>query len=166
VLPFILMDRVGLTPTEFGVGMLMQSGSFFAGALVVRRLMNRVSAFRLVPVGLVFIGLGSIALATGLRLADPTFLSVMGPVAVYAFGIAFVMPAMLTASLAAFPHMAGAAASMSGFFQMGGGLLGGTAAALIGEPVVAMATVIPGMGLAAILSWLVWRRLPEPVIQL
>jgi DHA1 family bicyclomycin/chloramphenicol resistance-like MFS transporter len=71
---------------------------------------------------------------------------------------------MLTASLAAFPHMAGAASSMSGFFQMGGGLLGGTAAALIGDPVTAMTIVIPTMGLMAILSWAFWRRLPEPVI--
>ena len=165
VLPFILMNRVGLTPTEFGVGMLMQSGFFFAGALVMRRAMGRFGAFRLVPVGLAFIGVGSVALAIGLRLFQPSFFGVMGPVAAYAFGIAFVMPAMLTASLAAFPRMAGAAASMSGFFQMGGGLLGGTAAALIGEPVTAMATVIPAMGLAAIVSWLMWRRLPEPATQ-
>jgi DHA1 family bicyclomycin/chloramphenicol resistance-like MFS transporter len=33
---------------------------------------------------------------------------------------------------------------------------------MIGEPVVATATVIPVMGCAAILSWLVWRLLPEP----
>ena len=164
VLPFILMDRIGLTPTQFGMGMLMQSGSFFAGALVVRQLMGRISAFQLVPVGLVFIGIGSLALAVGLHLFEPSFINVMGPVAFYAFGIAFVMPAMLTASLAAFPHMAGAASSMSGFFQMGGGLLGGTAAALIGDPVTAMTVVIPTMGLMAILSWAFWRRLPEPVI--
>src|SRR5690606_37022584 len=31
VLPFILMDRVGLSPAEFGVGMLMQSGMYFLG---------------------------------------------------------------------------------------------------------------------------------------
>ena len=39
-------------------------------------------------------------------------------------------------------------------------------AALIGEPVVAMATVIPAMGLVAILAWAFWRQLPEPVIPL
>jgi DHA1 family bicyclomycin/chloramphenicol resistance-like MFS transporter len=29
VLPFIMMDRVGLTPSQFGIGMLAQSGMFF-----------------------------------------------------------------------------------------------------------------------------------------
>jgi DHA1 family bicyclomycin/chloramphenicol resistance-like MFS transporter len=166
VLPFILMERVGLTPTQFGVGMLMQSGMFFAGALVVRLLLARFNALRLVPPGLLFITIGSLALAIGLRLAAPSFLSVMGPVAFFAFGIAFVMPAMLTASLAPYPHIAGAASSLGGFFQMGGGLVGGSIAAMIGDPVLAMATVIPAMGLLAILCWIAWRTLPQPEIPL
>ncbi len=33
ILPFILIDQVGLTPTQFGLGMLMQSGMFLAGSL-------------------------------------------------------------------------------------------------------------------------------------
>jgi DHA1 family bicyclomycin/chloramphenicol resistance-like MFS transporter len=160
------MERVGLTPTQFGVGMLMQSGMFFAGALVVRLLLARFNALRLVPPGLLFIAIGSLALAIGLRLAAPSFLSVMGPVAFFAFGIAFVMPAMLTASLAPYPHIAGAASSLGGFFQMGGGLVGGSIAAMIGDPVLAMATVIPAMGLLAILCWIAWRTLPQPEIPL
>ena len=166
VLPFIMMNRVGLTPSQFGIGMLAQSGMFFAGSLAVRALMSRVGAFRLVPVGLVFVGAGSLALAVLLRLQEPTFMNVMGPVGLYAFGIAFVMPAMMTAAMAPFPHRAGAASSLMGFLQMGFGLLGGSAAALIGEPVAALAAIIPIMGLIAILSWLAWRTLPEPALPL
>ena len=120
ILPFILMDRVGLTPSQFGVGMLMQSGLYFAGSLVVRQLLGRYGAFRIVPAGLAFIAAGSLSTAIGLHLFEPTFLLVMGPVAFFSFGLAFVLPAMSTATLAPFPHIAGAASSMSGFFQMGG----------------------------------------------
>ena len=162
VLPFILMDRVGLSPSQFGVGMLMQSGFYFMGSLAVRRLLGRFGAVRLILPGMIMVAIGSLALAVGLRVFPPTFLGVMGPVAVHAFGIAFVMPAITTAVLAPFPHIAGAASSMSGFFQMGFGLLGGIACALVGDPVLAMATVVPAMGLIALLSWLTWRRLPEP----
>ena len=49
---------------------------------------------------------------------------------------------------------------------MGVGLLGGSTAALIGEPVAALAAIIPAMGLIAILSWLAWRALPEPSLPL
>ncbi|PSJ58729.1 multidrug effflux MFS transporter [Kumtagia ephedrae] len=162
ILPFILMDRVGLSPSQFGAGMLMQSGFYFAGSLVVRQSLGRHGALALVPVGLAFVAIGSAALAIVLRVHEASFLGVMGPVAFSAFGIAFIMPAMATATLAPFPHIAGAASSMSGFFQMGGGLLGGLACAALGEPVFAMATVIPAMGFVAILAWAGWRRLPKP----
>lgn len=33
---------------------------------------------------------------------EPTFLSVMTPIGIYAFGIAFVMPYMMTAAMAPF----------------------------------------------------------------
>lgn len=164
VLPFILMGRLGLSPSAFGVGMLAQSGSFFAGALLVRVLMRRISAYNLVPYGLSFVALGSLLIAALPAVVAPSYLSIMAPVGLYAFGISFVMPAMMTAAMAPFPHIAGAASSLSGFFQMGSGLLGGAVAALIGDPILAMTTIIPCMGATAVVSFLVWRRLPEPAL--
>jgi DHA1 family bicyclomycin/chloramphenicol resistance-like MFS transporter len=162
MLPFILIDRVGLTATQFGLSMLAQSGSYFAGSVVVRFVMPKLGSRRLVPIGLGFVAAGSVALFVLLHLFQPSFYSVMLPVGSYAFGIAFIMPAMTTAALAPFPHMAGAASSLSGFMQMGGGLLGSAVAVLVGEPVLAISTVIPAMGLIAVLCWFGFRRLPDP----
>ncbi|WP_234187442.1 multidrug effflux MFS transporter [Shinella sp. NM-101] len=157
MLPFVLIDRVGLTPTQFGVGMLMQSGFFFAGTVVVRLLMRRMAPARIVLPGLAFIGLASILIALASHLVTPTFLSVMGPVGIYAFGIAFVMPYMMTAALEPFPHIAGSASAAMGFIQMGAGFLAGLIAAAIGLPLFAFGTIIPSMGLIAILSY-AWYR--------
>jgi DHA1 family bicyclomycin/chloramphenicol resistance-like MFS transporter len=162
MLPFILIDRVGLSATQFGLSMLMQSGFYFLGSVAVRFTMPRIGSRRLVPVGLGVIAAGALALPVLHALLEPSLFSIMLPVAAYAFGIAFVTPAMLTACLAPFPHMAGAASSLSGFMQMGGGLLGSMVAALVGDPVVAIATVVPGMGAIAILCWLGFRQLPDP----
>jgi DHA1 family bicyclomycin/chloramphenicol resistance-like MFS transporter len=162
MLPFVMMDHVGLTPTQFGAAMLIQSLSYLVGSLVLRTLIGRFGAFRLMPFGLASVGAAALGLAIGLRLFEPTFLTVMVPVGFYAFGIAFVMPAMSTAAMAPFPRNAGAAAAMMGFMQMGFGLLGGACAALIGDPITAISTIIPMMGVMAILAWLFWRRLPEP----
>lgn len=164
LLPFVLIDRAGLTPTQFGLGMIMQTGSFFIGSLIVRRLTRHHGAYRIMPVGIGFLSVGSIALAVLMRVAEPTLLTVIGPIAFYAFGTAFIMPGILTASLAPFPHMAGTAAAMGGFLQMAGGLVGSAIAAAIGDPVVAMATVVPLMGVLAVISWWVWRKMPQPAI--
>lgn len=164
VLPFIMMERVGLSPTAFGFSMLGQSGAFFVGSLVVRRAMRRYGGVAIMPFGLVAIAIGSIALAVVLRVTEPTVLTVMGPVAIYAFGTAFLMPGMSTASLAPFPHIAGAAAALGGFMQMGGGLVGGLLSGLFSDPVTALATVVPGLGFTAIGCWVWWRSLPEPAM--
>jgi DHA1 family bicyclomycin/chloramphenicol resistance-like MFS transporter len=153
MLPFVLIDVVGLTPTQFGIGMLAQTGSFTAGSLVMRRLLASVEAHRLVPVGLALVGSGGVLLAILLRAIEPGFVSVMGPVGLIAFGIAFTMPSMMTDSMAPFPHMAGAASALTGFMQMGGGLLGSLVAAAMDDPVAALATVIPAMAAVAVVSY-------------
>ena len=158
MLPFVLIETVGLTPTEFGVGMLAQSGSFIAGSLVMRRLLRSVAAQRLVPWGLALVGAGGALLAIGLRVAEPAFVTVMGPIGLFAFGIAFLMPSMMTASLAPFPQMAGAASALMGFLQIGGGLLGSGVAALMRDPVLALATIIPAMTAVALAAHLGLRR--------
>ncbi|WP_429814646.1 multidrug effflux MFS transporter [Ensifer sp. B1-9] len=158
MLPFVLINEVGLTPTEFGVGMLMQSGLFFSGTVVVRLLMRRFTPQALVPAGLVFIGLASLALAYSMHMLSPSFLSVMLPIGLYAFGIAFVMPYMMTAAMAPFPDIAGTASAVMGFVQMGSGLLGGAIAAAVGAPVLALGTIIPSFGLVCILSYVWYRR--------
>ncbi len=159
-LPFILMGQVGLTPAQFGVGMLFQSGSYLIGSLAMRALIGRVSAYALIGPGLGFVAAGSLG-STLLHVWEPSFLRVMVPVAIYAFGLAFLMPALTTAALAPFTRIAGAAAAMMGFMQMGSGLLVGSLGALFGNPAWAMGTLIPLMGAAACLLYLSYRRLPS-----
>lgn len=164
MLPFILMQQLGLSPAQFGLGMLMQSGSFFLGSLAFRALTRQRSAYQMVPPGLVFIAIGSVLAAT-LLFGAPSFLRVMGPVMIYAFGIAFVMPAMTTAAMAPFPKIAGAAASLMGFMQMGAGLLVGSLAALFDDPTRAFAILLPMMGAVACAAYMTYRRhayLAEP----
>ena len=161
MLPFILMERVGLTPRQFGFAMLMQSLSFLTGSYVMRLCMRRWRADAIMPAGLVLITIASVALAVGMRMSEPTLLNVMLPVALYAAGMGFVISPMTTAALSPFPERAGAASALFGFLQMGAGLLGGTVAAAMGDPVTAIGTVIPALGMISVCSWLVWRSLPE-----
>lgn len=157
-LPFILIDMVGLSPTQFGAGMLLHSGAFLTGSMLMRVLMARVRSEKLVLVGLGFILAGSLAM-TLLLVWGPGFLRVMVPVAIYSFGIAFVMPSMTTAALAPFSRNAGAASAMMGFIQMGSGLFFGTIGAMIGAPIVAMGVLIPLMGALACIAYMFFRRI-------
>ncbi|QLF68683.1 multidrug effflux MFS transporter [Peteryoungia desertarenae] len=158
MLPFILIDRVGLTPPEFGIGMLMQSGFFFSGSLALRLLANRLGETGALRLGLWLAGGGGVIIAISTRLIEPTFLSIMGPVAVCSFGIAFVIPYITTAGLQPYPQIAGSAAALIGFIQMASGFLGGLSASVIGDPLAAFGTVIPIMEVSAVIAYLLHRK--------
>ncbi|WP_186663349.1 multidrug effflux MFS transporter [Rhizobium daejeonense] len=154
MLPFVLINRVGLTPAQFGLGMLMQSGFYFAGSITLRFLSPRLGERGSLRTGLTLVGIGGAMIALSVHFIEPSFLSIMGPVAVCSFGIAFVIPYITTAGLQPHPEIAGSAAALLGFGQMGSGFLGGIAAATIGDPLTAFGTVIPFMEFMAIFAYL------------
>lgn len=154
MLPFVLIDRVGLTPAQFGVGMLMQSGFFFSGSVALRFLAPFLGETRALRLGLAMAAGGGVLIALSVRLIDPSFLSIMGPVAICSFGIAFVIPYITTAGLQPHPHIAGSAAALIGFVQMASGFLGGVAASLLADPLAAFGTIIPVMEVSALLAYL------------
>lgn len=158
LLPFVMIDAVGLTPTEYGFSMLFQSGTFMFGSLTMRLLLRWWTPSQLVVPGLCLIVAGSIGLATAPHLLGASLLTVMLPVAVSAFGVAQILPFMLMAGMRPFPHIAGQAAALTGFMQMGAGLLGGTIGALYADPVWAISTVIPAMGLMSAIAFILYRR--------
>ncbi len=158
LLPFILISRVGLTPLEFGLGMFLQSGVYLIGSLSARHWLFRKQAIELVPFGLFLTGSGSVLLVITLFGGEPSFLGVMGPVAIFAFGAAHSNPCFMTAAFSAFPNTAGAASSLNGFMQLGVGFLAGMLAILIGDPVIAMGTIIPACVAAASISGTIWYR--------
>ena len=157
LLPFVMIDRVGLTPTAFGFAMLLQTGSYTLGATVTGRLLHRVDAMRLIPFGLVCVSLGGLGFILAPLFTEPTVASVMGPTAVWAFGIALVMPGATSDALAGFPRMAGAASALVGFMQIGGGLAGSAVAALFTDPYTAMTAIMTGFALLAVLSYALLR---------
>ncbi|PYE25251.1 DHA1 family purine ribonucleoside efflux pump-like MFS transporter/DHA1 family bicyclomycin/chloramphenicol resistance-like MFS transporter [Rhizobium sp. PP-CC-3A-592] len=165
MLPFILIDRVGLSPTAFGLGMLMQSGFYFLGSVCLRLTAARLGGERSVQVGLAMLASGGALIALSTHLLPPTYLSVMAPVAFSSFGIAFLTPHMTTAALQSFPHIAGSASAMLGFIQMASGFFGGLAAALVGVPLFAFGTIIPLMCLGAVVSYVAFVRLTQSAVE-
>lgn len=163
ILPFVMIDRVHLTPTQFGLGMVCQTGSFVIGSLTSARLMRRVDASRLIPVGTAIGLVAALLLAVLTFLHDVSFLTVMGPTALLAFGMALVVPGCTTAALSGFPTMAGSAAALMGCLQIGGGFIGSSVASLFGDPVMALGVVIPAMGLIASTAYVLLRPRRPPL---
>jgi DHA1 family purine ribonucleoside efflux pump-like MFS transporter/DHA1 family bicyclomycin/chloramphenicol resistance-like MFS transporter len=154
MLSFILINEVGLTPTGFGLSMLMQSGAYFSGSVALRFLVKILGDRHSAILGLCCSGIGGTLMILSVFLLEPSFITIMGPVAVATFGIALITPYIVTAAMAPFPHIAGSASAMMGFIQMSSGFIAGVMASLIGSPLLAFGTVIPFMEFMAIAGYI------------
>ncbi|KKB77136.1 hypothetical protein VW35_15545 [Devosia soli] len=152
LLPFVLIDEIGLTPFQFAMAMLVQTGSFIIGNLVVARLSKIMDGWQLAAIGLVLIGIAGLGYAILPRIFPDEVFAVMVPVGFWMLSLACISPSATAAAMAGFGDIAGAAGALTGFFQMGGGflasLIAGTAftnaydALVILMPTLAALTVV------------------------
>ncbi len=145
--PFILQDRLGFSPQEFGLISLLSIGGFTAGTFTNNRL-----------VGLSLSGIVA-------------WWAIIGPHMVLSFGSGMIMPNSNAGALGLFPRLAGTAASWVGLAQMGMGALGTIAVAvltLIGSRYVAMPLVVALMpfALLTVLSARLLRTPRAPTVKL
>ena len=159
LLPFLLIDGLGLTPFQFAMAMLVQTASFILGNLAAAYWASRVGGERLVTIALVLLGLSGLGFAVLPHLFPASILAIMGPVGIWMLGLAFISPSATTAAMAGFGAIAGAAGALSGFFQIGGGFLGSLAAGtLFADARTALTIQLPSLALLTIAVALFDRR--------
>ncbi|QRG07675.1 multidrug effflux MFS transporter [Xanthobacter dioxanivorans] len=143
LLPFILIERIGLTPTQFGLAMLMQTGAFMSGTLIARPLLKRFHAHSLILPGLGLVATGAVGLSLGPLLLPLSTASVMLPISLWACGVALLLPGCTTGALAGAGPIAGAASALMGFLQIGSGFLGTCLSVFFPSPLTAMMVIVP-----------------------
>jgi DHA1 family bicyclomycin/chloramphenicol resistance-like MFS transporter len=155
--PFILMGRLGLSSTTFGVVTASLMVAYLFGALATNRLMRWLSVKRLVVVGALIVLTASLALGVGLRF-QLGVAEVVVPLCLWLFGMAFIMPGVTTSALALFPKNAGSASALMGSLQMAMGFVGSATASAFANAVTAMAIVPPMLGALAAVAYLTANR--------
>lgn len=116
--PSVIFDFLGLGTDDFGLQFIPMVAGLMTGAFVSSRMAHRLPPAQVVLIGLSFMALAVAFNLLQVGLLEATVVTVIGPLVVYVFGLAIMMPALTILALDCFPHNRGAAASMQGFFQM------------------------------------------------
>ncbi|WP_217125966.1 multidrug effflux MFS transporter [Hydrogenophilus thiooxidans] len=148
---FVFIGMFGFTPVQMGLAFAVMVTGFFVGSVMSARLSRRLGAERLLRLGGSIGLVGGTAMLLWLMLA-PSPLGVMLPMWLCGAAAGLLMPNATGLALAPYPTIAGAAASLLGFSQMGIAAAAGTVVGhLLTETPLPMAAVI-----AVVMSWAWW----------
>ena len=130
--PFVFIEHFGMSPQQMGLAFGLNVTGFMLGSTLSARLSRRIGPARLIRHG-VWLGAACGVMLAALALVGPRHpAAVMVPMWGVAAAIGLILPNATALGLAGYPKMAGAAASLMGFVQMG---LGAGAGMLVGHGV-------------------------------
>tara|TARA_R110002126_G_C10488881_1_gene503079 strand:- start:11111 stop:12364 length:1254 start_codon:yes stop_codon:yes gene_type:complete len=140
--PSILLGQMGLS--TLGIGWFFAATVFivFAAGAVASRLVKQSSSTLVSVVGLIIAIFGGSGLILSALLSDENLIYFTLATAVFLFGMGLSLPLCTAQALIPFAHLAGAASSLLGFFQMmGAAIATGLIAILSTTPSVSLGLV-------------------------
>ena len=156
--PALLIDALGLTPALFGLLSALGPLGFILGSTLSSRVTVRLGLERLVGAGLWLSVAGGALMAALPALGHVSVAGVLGPIVLWSVGFGLGFPNAVAGAVSVFPRIAGAAAALTGFLQLGGGALGTLAAyALPKGDALALGGSVAGLSAATLVGWLATR---------
>lgn len=157
--PVVIFDHLDLGSSDFWMLFVPMVVGLMLGSFASGKLAHKISSNTSIAIAFaLLIGASMINILQANFLA-PTIWSVIGPLVIYTFGVAWMLPNLTIMSLDCFPHHRGLAASMQGFIQT----LGGAICAGIIVPIISSANLMFAIGQSLLLATaiLIWWTTPR-----
>ncbi|GAB2788831.1 multidrug effflux MFS transporter [Halomonas shantousis] len=159
--PFVLIEIFGVAEANFGWYFLFVVAAFITGNLLGARLGTRVGGHRLIVFGASLLTLAGAVMVACLLARISSVAAIIAPQVVYAIGAGLMMPQLIAGALMPFHHMAGTAAALMGFIQMGAAAMtSGLVGRLYDGTAQPMALIIALSGASALAVYLLLIRKP------
>lgn len=161
---FTLRSVFGVDEYVFGYCFMLIVIGYIAGGFLGVRLTRRLGVDRMLLIGVSACAAGgmSVALlqtAMWAMQAQWHWISLIGPMMIFAMGVGLTMPQGQAGALQPFPQMAGSAAALMGFTQMALAAVGGIVVGhALNETALPLSLALAAMGLATLLSYLLIVR--------
>jgi DHA1 family bicyclomycin/chloramphenicol resistance-like MFS transporter len=153
--PFIAVNLLKHTPSEYGLSFLSVALGYMLGSFVAARRSERLGVDRMIIVGTA-IALAACAMLVGCVVADAVgMVALFATMTIVMFGGGLSFPNAIAAAVSVEPRAAGTASGLVGFGQMAVGGLVTTAVTRLGESTAPLAAVMTGSIVLAALAYAV-----------
>jgi MFS transporter, DHA1 family, multidrug resistance protein len=128
--PSLLIERIGISPTEYGFYPPFAVSGFMIGGAMARRMAGRTSPADIVRIGLSVMLLGALLLAVPAMIGAFGKYQVAAAMVVHISGLGLVMPTAVAAALSTIRDQIGSASAVLGFLQIASAAAGAFAVSL------------------------------------
>ncbi len=162
--PAFITQHLKLGPSQFGWQFIPSVGGIFLGALAANRLAGKITVWKQVNVGYVFL-IGASLFNVSFHLFWPPMLPwSVAPLFFYCFGMSLVAPGVTLLVLDLFPHIRGIVAScQSAMITLLGAIVAGVVAPALDHSALSLALGQMAFALAGMALWYtgraVWRNM-------
>lgn len=119
--PYVTVELLGGTPSDYGLFFIPVAGSYMCANFLSARITMRVGVDRMISIGCTIILIGGSAILATVLAGYLSMFSLFGCIAFISFGHGFCIPNGLAGAVSVDYRLAGSAAGLSGFLQMGAG---------------------------------------------
>jgi DHA1 family bicyclomycin/chloramphenicol resistance-like MFS transporter len=162
--PYVMVEVLGRSPVEYGIWFILSSFGYMAGNGLAGRFSERIGVERMLTLG-TLLALAGAAAALGLFLAGVLApWALFGPMLVVALGNGLAIPNGLAGAVSVDPRLAGTAAGLAGFLQLGLGAATSQSVGLLHaiEPYAVVYVMTAGALVAVVVHQAALRIWPEP----
>jgi DHA1 family bicyclomycin/chloramphenicol resistance-like MFS transporter len=163
--PYVMIELLGRSPAEYGFYFAMVPCGYILGNFATGRIAGRMGPNRMILAGTL---LSLVSIAAMAALIASGFLypaALFGPMLFIGVANGLVLPSGIAGAVSVKPDLAGAAAGLSGSFQIGfGALVAPIVGATLGStvwPLIVIMTICSLLAIAS-LSLVAGRRVPAP----
>lgn len=163
--PFVYIEIFGVPPQFYGFLFGLNIVGMMATSWINTRLVVRLGSDRMLRVGCWMAAIFGTLLAVTGHWNIGGLYGVVGPMFLFLAAMGFMQANATAGALAAFPHMAGAAAALSGMMQFAAGALSGVAVGVLADGTPGPMTAIIGLlgvSCLVVVLTMVKGRQPEP----
>jgi len=152
--PVVIFDHLALGSDDFWILFVPMVAGMMLGSITSGKLAHRLSAPTNIAMAFTLMIVASLLNLLQAHMLEPAPWSIIGPLVIYTFGMAWMLPNLSIMSLDCFPLSRGLAASMQGFMQTLGSVI--TAGLIV--PLISSGNALFAIAQAALLATaiLIW----------
>lgn len=154
--PYVAIELMGNTPTEYGLAFISISIAFMAGNFTAARLSSRLGTMPLILFGSMLCLVGVVVMSGFVLFGDLTTVTLFGSMMIITFANGVLMPPAIASAVSVRPDLAGAASGLSGSIQFTIAGIATYVVALLAdgtaEPMIWMLALFASLSLVAVLA--------------